>query len=139
MHRGPVTRSRASARRARCRGERWSTWRLLSDECRRGVGRLATTLRRRPATAHRGVHVGWAVPVPISARQAPPWQPRKIRPPTIREGSMSDRDAEDDALLTSGRHAELLAAYYPVILERLRLRLTRDEAYEVAHRVVERL
>jgi RNA polymerase sigma factor (sigma-70 family) len=52
---------------------------------------------------------------------------------------MSDRDAEDDALFTSGRHAELLAAYYPVILERLRLRLPRDDAYEVAHRVVERL
>jgi len=52
---------------------------------------------------------------------------------------MSDRDAEDDALLTAGRHAELLAAYYPVILERLRLRLPPDDAYEVAHRVVERL
>ena len=52
---------------------------------------------------------------------------------------MSDRDAEDDALLRSGRHADLLAAYYPVIRERLRLRLPRDEADEVAHRVVERL
>jgi RNA polymerase sigma factor (sigma-70 family) len=52
---------------------------------------------------------------------------------------MSDRDAEDDALLTAGRHAELLAAYYPVIVARLRLRLREDDAYEVAHRVVERL
>jgi RNA polymerase sigma factor (sigma-70 family) len=52
---------------------------------------------------------------------------------------MRDRDAEDDELLDAGRHAELLAAYYPVILERLRLRLPRDEAYEVGHRVVERL
>src|SRR5262249_10219663 len=38
-----------------------------------------------------------------------------------------------------GRHAELLAAYYPIVLARLRLRVGDGEAYEVAHRVVDRL
>jgi RNA polymerase sigma factor (sigma-70 family) len=52
---------------------------------------------------------------------------------------MRDRDAEDDALLEAGRCADLMAAYYPVILERLRLRVPRDDAYEVAHAVIERL
>jgi RNA polymerase sigma factor (sigma-70 family) len=52
---------------------------------------------------------------------------------------MRDRDAEDHALLVAGRCADLLAAYYPVILERLRLRLPREDAFEVAHAVVDRL
>lgn len=49
------------------------------------------------------------------------------------------RDAEDTRLLELGDHARLLAAYYPVILERCRLRLADPDAYEVAHRVVDRL
>ena len=52
---------------------------------------------------------------------------------------MRDRDAEDDRLLAEGRHADLLAAYYPVILSRLRVRLPGHDAAEVAHRAVERL
>ena len=52
---------------------------------------------------------------------------------------MRDRDAEDGRLLQAGRHAELLAAYYPTIRARLRNRLPGDDADEVAHRVVDRL
>ncbi len=52
---------------------------------------------------------------------------------------MRDRDAEDHALLEAANHAELLAAYYPVILERLRLRLPREDVYEVGHAVIDRL
>jgi RNA polymerase sigma factor (sigma-70 family) len=52
---------------------------------------------------------------------------------------VNDRDAEDDALLAAGRHADLLAAYYPVILARLRLRLPEFDVGDVAHAVVERL
>lgn len=50
-----------------------------------------------------------------------------------------DRDAEDIRLLEANDHAALLAAYYPVIRERCRLRLAVDDADEVAHRVVDRL
>lgn len=49
------------------------------------------------------------------------------------------RDAEDARLLARGSHAELLAAYYPLIRARLGLRLPEGEALEVAHRVVDRL
>jgi RNA polymerase sigma factor (sigma-70 family) len=52
---------------------------------------------------------------------------------------MSDRDAEDDALLAAGRHAELMAAHYPAIVERLRLRLPDADAYGAGHEVVNRL
>jgi hypothetical protein len=52
---------------------------------------------------------------------------------------MSDRDAEDDALLAAGRHVELLAAHYPAIVERLRMRLPDGDAYEAGHEVVDRL
>lgn len=50
-----------------------------------------------------------------------------------------DRDAEDTRLLEASDHAALLAAYYPVIRERCRLRLAADDADEVTHRVVDRL
>jgi hypothetical protein len=54
--------------------------------------------------------------------------------------SMHDaRDAEDIRLLEAHDHAKLLATYYPVIVERCRLRLPDPDAYEVAHRVIERL
>jgi RNA polymerase sigma factor (sigma-70 family) len=49
------------------------------------------------------------------------------------------RDAEDIQLLEAGKHGDLLTAYYPVVLERLRLRLPEPDAYEVAQRVFERL
>jgi RNA polymerase sigma factor (sigma-70 family) len=49
------------------------------------------------------------------------------------------RDAEDIRLLEAHDHAKLLATYYPVIVERCRLRLPDPDAYEVAHRVIERL
>ena len=52
---------------------------------------------------------------------------------------MSDRDAEDDELLATGRHPELMAAYYSVILARLRVRLPEADIGEVAHRVALRL
>ena len=49
------------------------------------------------------------------------------------------RDAEDSRLLEANEHARLLATYYPVVVERCRLRLPDPDAYEVAHRVAERL
>ena len=49
------------------------------------------------------------------------------------------RDAEDTRLLEARRHAELLAAYWPVVVDRLRLRLPDREAHEVASDVVDRL
>jgi RNA polymerase sigma factor (sigma-70 family) len=49
------------------------------------------------------------------------------------------RDAEDSRLLEANEHARLLATYYPVVVERCRVRLPDPDAYEVAHRVVERL
>ncbi|MGH3113724.1 MAG: RNA polymerase sigma factor [Gaiellaceae bacterium] len=49
------------------------------------------------------------------------------------------RDAEDIRLLQAHDHARLLATYYPVVVERLRLRLPDADAYEVAHAVVQRL
>ncbi len=52
---------------------------------------------------------------------------------------VTDRDAEDGRLLGAGEHADLMAAYYPVIIARLRLRLPEADVGDVAHRVVERL
>jgi RNA polymerase sigma factor (sigma-70 family) len=49
------------------------------------------------------------------------------------------RDAEDSRLLEEGDHATLLATYYQVVVERLRLRLPDPDAYEVAHNVMLRL
>jgi RNA polymerase sigma factor (sigma-70 family) len=50
------------------------------------------------------------------------------------------RDDEDARLLAAGDHAALLAAYYPAILIRLRIRrLPLAEAEEVRQRVVEHL
>ena len=49
------------------------------------------------------------------------------------------RDAEDSRLLDAHDHAKLLATYYPVILERCRVRLRDPDAWEVAHAVVDRL
>ena len=49
------------------------------------------------------------------------------------------RDPEDSRLLEANEHARLLATYYPVVVERCRVRLPDPDAYEVAHRVVERL
>ena len=49
------------------------------------------------------------------------------------------RDDEDERLLSAGAHAELLAAYYPLVLARVRLRLPEGEAFEVTHRVFDRL
>ncbi|MBA2535933.1 MAG: hypothetical protein H0V20_00675, partial [Actinobacteria bacterium] len=49
------------------------------------------------------------------------------------------RDVEDTRLLEAKRHAELLATYYPVVVDRCRLVLPDSDAYEVAHNVAERL
>lgn len=49
------------------------------------------------------------------------------------------RDAEDTRLLDAHDHSRLLATYYPVVVERLRLRLPDSDAYELAHNVMERL
>ena len=49
------------------------------------------------------------------------------------------RDVEDTRLLEAKRHAELLATYYPVVVDRCRLVLPDPDAYEVAHNVAERL
>src|SRR5947208_2443064 len=52
----------------------------------------------------------------------------------------AQRDEEDARLLAAGDHTTLLAAYYPTILLRLRVRrLPLPEAEEVRQRVVERL
>ena len=51
----------------------------------------------------------------------------------------NERDDLDDRLLAEGRHAELLAAYYPVVIARLRLRLPAWDAYDVAQDVMLRL
>ena len=52
----------------------------------------------------------------------------------------AERNREDARLLAEGDHATLLATYYPVVLGRCRARLrSEDDAYEVAHRVIERL
>jgi RNA polymerase sigma factor (sigma-70 family) len=59
------------------------------------------------------------------------------RPPLTER---TERDDEDARLLAAGDHGTLLAAYYPTILLRLRLRrLTLAEAEEVRQRVVEHL
>lgn len=50
------------------------------------------------------------------------------------------RNEEDARLLEAGDHATLLATYYEVILGRCLARLrNEDDAYEVPHRVIERL
>ncbi|HSJ93783.1 MAG TPA: hypothetical protein VK896_07085 [Gaiellaceae bacterium] len=49
------------------------------------------------------------------------------------------RDAENIRLLAAADHATLLATYYPVVLERCRLRLPDPDAWEVAQRVALRL
>jgi RNA polymerase sigma factor (sigma-70 family) len=49
------------------------------------------------------------------------------------------RDAEDALLLERGDHAELLAAWQPVILQRCRVRVRGDAAWDVAQDVCERL
>jgi RNA polymerase sigma factor (sigma-70 family) len=52
----------------------------------------------------------------------------------------AERNREDARLLAEGDFATLLATYYPVIIGRCRARLrSEDDAYEVAHRVIERL
>lgn len=51
-----------------------------------------------------------------------------------------ERNAEDTRLLAAGDHATLLATYYEIILGRCLARLRNEaDAYEVAHRVIERL
>ena len=53
---------------------------------------------------------------------------------------MSDeRDDLDDRLLAQGRYSELLAAYYPVVIARLRLRLPAGDVYDVAQNTMLRL
>jgi hypothetical protein len=49
------------------------------------------------------------------------------------------RDDDDTRLVASQDYARLLAAYYPVVVERCRLRVPGQDAYDVAHAVVERL
>ena len=50
------------------------------------------------------------------------------------------RDAEDRRLLGAGDIPGLLATYYPVVVERCRVRIrVEGDAYDVAHRVMERL
>ncbi len=49
------------------------------------------------------------------------------------------RDEEDVRLLEAGDFARLLAVYYPIILLRLRIRLSIEEAEEVRQRVVAHL
>jgi RNA polymerase sigma factor (sigma-70 family) len=52
----------------------------------------------------------------------------------------AERNAEDDRLLAAGDHATLLATYYDIIVGRCLARLRNEsDAYEVAHRVIERL
>jgi RNA polymerase sigma factor (sigma-70 family) len=52
----------------------------------------------------------------------------------------AERNREDARLLAAGDYATLLATYYDVIVDRCLARLrSRDDAYEVAHMVVERL
>jgi RNA polymerase sigma factor (sigma-70 family) len=52
----------------------------------------------------------------------------------------AERNRADARLLEQGDHAALLATYYDVILARCLARLrNRDDAYEVAHRVILRL
>src|SRR5262245_11417130 len=51
-----------------------------------------------------------------------------------------ERNREDRRLLAQGDHATLLATYYDIVLARCVARLrNRDDAYEVAHRVILRL
>src|SRR3954469_23025549 len=48
------------------------------------------------------------------------------------------RDAEDALLLQTGDHAQLIAAWYPVIVQRCRVR-AGGAGWDVAHNVIERL
>jgi RNA polymerase sigma factor (sigma-70 family) len=48
------------------------------------------------------------------------------------------RDAEDALLLQTGDHAQLIAAWYPVIVQRCRVR-AGAAGWDVAHNVIERL
>jgi RNA polymerase sigma factor (sigma-70 family) len=50
-----------------------------------------------------------------------------------------DRDAEDRRLLGTGDHPALLAAYYPVVRQRVRLRVPDPDADDVVQRVMVRL
>jgi RNA polymerase sigma factor (sigma-70 family) len=50
-----------------------------------------------------------------------------------------DRDADDRRLLEAGDHATLLAAYFPVVRERVRLRVADPDADDVVQRVMVRL
>lgn len=52
---------------------------------------------------------------------------------------MNERDDLDELLLRENRIAELLAAYYPVVVARLRMRLPAGVVYDVAQDVAERL
>jgi RNA polymerase sigma-70 factor, ECF subfamily len=49
------------------------------------------------------------------------------------------RDEEDKRLLEAGDHQELVRRYYGVIVDRCRLRVRGEAAYDVAHEVVVRL
>ena len=49
------------------------------------------------------------------------------------------RDAEDALLLQTGDHARLVAAYHPVIVQRCRIRVRGDAAWDVAQDVCLRL
>jgi RNA polymerase sigma factor (sigma-70 family) len=49
------------------------------------------------------------------------------------------RDAEDALLLQNGDHAELLAAYYPMIRQRCLIKVRGDAGEDVAQNVLERL
>jgi RNA polymerase sigma factor (sigma-70 family) len=69
------------------------------------------------SAGHHGLGIGWA--------------PEADR--------VNDRDAEDDALLAAGRHADLLAAYYATILARIKLKVPAADVGDVAHDVIERL
>lgn len=51
----------------------------------------------------------------------------------------SERDAYDDQLIREQRFDELLAAYYPIMVARLRMRVPAGMVYDVAHDAVVRL
>lgn len=54
---------------------------------------------------------------------------------------MKSRDELDDRLISEGRFGEVLAAYYPIIVAKLRMRMRRSpgEVYDVASNVCVRL
>ena len=51
----------------------------------------------------------------------------------------SERDVYDDQLIREQRFDELLAAYYPIMVARLRMRVPAGMVYDVAHDAVVRL